>query len=253
MRMHLLSCGRLRMRKNIFLPAAERNETIELPVSSALLRHAQGNVLFDTGCHPQVAENPQARWGGLARLMVPIMQPGEHVLSGLQRLGLAAEDIDLVVNSHLHPDHCGCNAFFRKATFLIHKEELAAARAPDSAAGGYLAADWDQPMPVDEVAGQRDVFGDGRIVLLPLPGHTPGSIGALAQLDRSGRFLLAGDTVSLRETLDTEIIPRNTWNGDALARSLAEVRHIEGSGVTVLCSHDARQWDTLRKGADAYE
>lgn len=253
MKMHLLSCGRLRMRKSIFLPAADRNETIELPVSSALLRHGQANVLFDTGCHPMVAENPEARWGGLAKLMVPIMQPGEHVLTGLAELGLAADDIDVVINSHLHPDHCGCNAFFRKATFLAHSDELAAARAPKSEAAGYLAADWDQPMPVDALTGERDVFGDGRVVLLPLPGHTPGSIGALTQLERSGTFLLAGDTVSLRETLDTGIVPRNTWNGDALLKSLAEVRRIEAAGATIICSHDAEQWGTLRKGADAYD
>ena len=97
------------------------------------------------------------------------------------------------------------------------------------------------------------MFGDSRIILLPLPGHTPGSVGALARLDRSGTFLLAGDTVSLRETLDTGIIPRNTLNADALAKSLGEVRHIEASGATVLCSHDARQWDGLRKGLDAYD
>ena len=108
-------------------------------------------------------------------------------------------------------------------------------------------------MPVDAVDGQRDVFSDGRIVLVRLPGHTPGSIGALTRLDRSGTFLLAGDTVSLRETLDTGIIPRNTWNGEALAKSLQEVRKIEASGATILCSHDARQWDSLRKGADAYD
>ena len=253
MKMHLLSCGRLRMRKNIFLPAADRGESIELPVSSALLRHGQANVLFDTGCHPAVPEDPEGRWGGLAKLMVPIMQPGEHVLNGLAALGLEPEDIDVVINSHLHPDHCGCNAFFRKATFLVHVDELAAARAPNSEATGYLAAEWGQPMPIDEVSGQRDVFGDGRIVLVPLPGHTPGSQGALAQLDRSGTFLLAGDTVSLRETLDTGIIPRNTWNADALTRSLAEVRQIEASGATVLCGHDAKQWDRLRKGVEAYD
>ena len=131
MKMHLLPCGRLKMRKSIFLPAAERSETIELPVSSALLRHGQANVLFDTGCHPSVPENPEGRWGGLAKLMVPIMQPGEHVLTGLAGLGLKPDDIDVVINSHLHPDHCGCNAFFRKATFLCHAEELAAARAPE--------------------------------------------------------------------------------------------------------------------------
>jgi glyoxylase-like metal-dependent hydrolase (beta-lactamase superfamily II) len=253
MKMHLLSCGRLKMRKSIFIPSAERSETIELPVSSALMRHGQANVLFDTGCHPAVPENPEARWGGLAKLMVPIMQPGEHVLTGLAGLGLEPDDIDVVINSHLHPDHCGCNAFFRKATFICHADELAAARAPNSEASGYLAAEWEQPMPVDAIQAQRDVFGDGRIVLMPLPGHTPGSIGALAQLDRSGRFLLAGDTVSLRETLDTGIIPRNTWNADALSKSLDEVRRIEASGTTILCSHDAQQWDGLRKGLDAYE
>jgi N-acyl homoserine lactone hydrolase len=253
MKMHLLSCGRLRIRKSIFLPAAERGETIELPVSSALLRHGQANVLFDTGCHPAVPQDPEGRWGGLAKVMVPIMQPGEHVLTGLAGLGLAPDDIDVVVNSHLHSDHCGCNAFFRKATFLVHTDELAAARASGSEASGYLAADWDQPMPVDEIAGQRDVFGDGRIVLLPLPGHTPGSLGVLARLDRSGTFMLAGDTVSLRETLDTGIVPRNTWNADALVKSLAEVRRIEVAGATVLCGHDARQWAGLRKGADAYD
>ncbi len=253
MKMHLLPSGRVKIRKSIFLPAADRSEMIELPVASALLRHGQANVLFDTGCHPEVSNDPAGRWGGLAKLMIPIMRPGEHVLTGLAAVGLAPDDIDVVVNSHLHPDHCGCNAFFRKATFLIHANELAAARAPGSEASGYIAAEWEQPMPVDEITGQRDVFGDGRVVLVPLPGHTPGSIGALARLDRSGTFLLAGDTVSLRETLDTGIIPRNTWNADALSNSLDEVRRIEAGGATILCSHDARQWDALRKGSDAYD
>jgi N-acyl homoserine lactone hydrolase len=252
MRMHLLSCGSFRIRKSIFLPASDRSEMIDLPISSALLRHRQANVLFDTGCHPSVPENPAARWGGIAKLMIPLMQPGEHVLTRLSELGLAPEDIDVVVNSHLHPDHCGCNAFFRNATFLVHSEEVKAASAPDSEAKGYIAAEWDLPMPVDPIDAQRDVFGDGRIVLLPLPGHTPGSIGALVQLDQDGPFLLAGDTVSLRETLDTDVIPRNTWNGEALARSLDEVRRIEASGIKILCSHDPQQWATLRKGLEAY-
>jgi N-acyl homoserine lactone hydrolase len=253
MKMHLLPCGRLKMRKNIFNPAAERTELIELPVSSALLRHGQANVLFDTGCHPDVPGNPEARWGGLVRLMVPIMKPGEHVLTGLAALGLAPDDIDIVINSHLHPDHCGCNRFFRKATFMCHVDELSAARAPNSEASGYLASEWDESARTDPISRQRDVFGDGRVVLIPLPGHTPGSIGALTAFDRDGRFLLAGDTVSLRETLDTGVLPRNTWNANALAKSLDEIRRIEASGTVVICSHDARQWETLRKGQAAYE
>jgi N-acyl homoserine lactone hydrolase len=253
MKMHLLSGGRLRMRKSIFVPDAERSETIEIPVSCALLRHGQGNVLFDTGCHPSVPEQPEARWGNLARLMTPIMQPGDNVVNALAGIGLTCDDIDVVVCSHLHPDHCGCNAFFKRATFIIHRKEVEAARAPGAEAQGYLAAEWEQSAPTDIIEGERDVFGDGCIVLVPLPGHTPGTTGALVALDRSGAFLLASDTVTLRFTLDTGIVPKNTWNADALLKSLAEVKRIEAGGAKILCGHDAAQWATLRKGADAYE
>jgi N-acyl homoserine lactone hydrolase len=253
MKMHLLSGGRLRIRKAIYLPEADRSETIELPVSCALLRHAQGNVLFDTGCHPSVIDDPQARWGNLAKLMTPIMPPGEHVIAGLGDVGLMPDDVDVVVCSHLHPDHCGCNVFFRRATFVIHAREIEAARAPHAEQAGYLASEWDHALPTDAIAGERDLFGDGRIVLIPLPGHTPGTIGALVALERCGAVFLASDTVSLRSTLDGDVLPRNTWNADALAKSLTEVRRIEARGATILCGHDAAQWVGLRKGREAYD
>ncbi len=253
MKLHFLSGGRLRMKKSVFFPAADRAETMELPVSSVLMRHAQGNVLFDTGCHPSVPEDPEARWGALARVMAPVMEPGDHVLAGLACVGLEPDDIDVVVNSHFHPDHCGCNAFFRKANLIVHERELAAARAPGAEQQGYLAADWDHPMPIEAIAGERDLFGDGRVVLVPLPGHTPGSIGALAATERSGTFLLAADAVSMRENLDRDIVPRNTWNAEAAAATFAEIRRIEAGGATVICGHDDAQWQRLRKGADCYE
>ncbi len=252
MRMHALSGGRVRMRKSVYMPDADRSETIELPISCFLLRHAQGNVLFDTGCHPSVPDDPAARWGGLAKMMVPIMRNGDNVLTGLSCVGVAPDDIDVVVCSHLHPDHCGCNAFFQRATVVVHEREIAAARAPNAEAMGYLASEWDFGA-FDQLGGQRDLFGDGKIVLIELPGHTPGSVGALVTLERSGAFLLAADTVSLRATLDTGAIPRNTQNPEALLKSLGEIRAIEARGATVLCGHDAAQWDTLRKGADFYD
>jgi N-acyl homoserine lactone hydrolase len=253
MKMHLLSGGRLRMRKAVYLPTADRSETFELPVPTVLLRHSQGNVLFDTGCNPDVATHAEARWGALTRVMTPIMAPDDNVIGGLACVGLKSDDIDVVVCSHLHPDHCGCNAFFKRATLILHAREIEAARAPDAQAQGYLPVEWDHPLPIDAIEGERDVFGDGRIVLLPLPGHTPGTLGALIQLDRTGTFLLAADTASLRETLDQGIIPRNTWNADALTKSLAEIRRIAAGGATVLYGHDDRQWQTLRKGAEAYD
>lgn len=253
MKMHILSGGRLRMKKSIYFPEADRAETVELPVSCVLLRHAQGNVLFDTGCHPSVCSDAEARWGKLARAMVPLMGPSETLPAGLDALGLAPDDIDVVINSHFHPDHCGCNGYFRKATFVVHEKELEAARSPEAAASGYLPDDWDHPMPMDTIGGQRDLFGDGRIVLLPLPGHTVGLTGVLAALERSGSFLLASDAVPFRENLDREIVPKNTWDVDALAATLAEIRRIEASGATILCGHDEAQWQSLRKGSAAYD
>ncbi|HEV3184533.1 MAG TPA: N-acyl homoserine lactonase family protein [Xanthobacteraceae bacterium] len=253
MKMHILSGGRLRMRRSIYFPDADRSETIELPVSCVLLRDARGNVLFDTGCHPSVVEDAAARWGGLAKLMVPLMGPNDNVVAELATLGLAPDDIDVVVCSHLHPDHCGCNAFFKRATVMVHARELDSARAPNAANAGYVAADWDHPLPMDVVSGERDLYGNGRIVLIPLPGHTPGCIAALVALDRTGTVLLAADTVSVRATLDTGVLPKNTWNADALTKSLAEVRRIEARGAMVVCGHDAAQWAGLRKGADAYD
>ena len=253
MKMHVLSGGRLRMKKSIYFPDADRSEMIELPVSCMLMRHPQGNVLFDTGCHPSVAENAEARWGGLAKHMTPLMPAGENVVAGLKAVGLDPDDIDIVVCSHLHTDHCGCNEFFRKSTIVLHARELEAAKAPDALSSGYFPADWDHPIPMKLIEQQTDLFGDGRITLIPLPGHTPGTIGALVKLDRSGEFLLTSDALSVRANLDQEIVPKNTKNIEQFLRSFAEIRRIEKAGATIICSHDAAQWETLRKGLDAYD
>jgi len=106
---------------------------------------------------------------------------------------------------------------------------------------------------MEVVTGEKDVFGDGRVVLVPLPGHTPGTMGAMVNLDRDGAFLLASDAVSLRHNLDTDTAPRNTWNVEAFLKSFAEIRHIAQSNATVICGHDDAQWPTLKKGQDAYE
>lgn len=253
MKMHVLSGGRLRMKKSIYFPDADRSAMLDLPVSCMLMRHAQGNVLFDTGCHPAIAENAESRWGNLAKFMMPAMPAGEHVLTGLRVVGLGPDDIDVVICSHLHTDHCGCNEFFKKATIFVHARELEAARKADAANSGYFKADWDHPIPMKEIETQIDIFDDGKIVLIPLIGHSPGTTGALIKLDKSGEFLLTSDAASVRDNLDNDTVPRNTWNAELFLQSFAEIRRIEAGGATVICSHDSAQWDSLRKGLDAYE
>ena len=136
---------------------------------------------------------------------------------------------------------------------IVHAREIEMAKSADAARRGYFDVDWDCGSRMQVISNQLDVMGDARIVLVPLPGHTPGSMGALVELERSGRFLLASDAVSVRENLYRDIIPRNTWNAEHCARSFDEIRRLESSGYTVICGHDAPQWEQLRKGIDAYE
>lgn len=253
MKMNVLDGGRVRMRRRIFVPDAAKEEQIEMPVIATLFRHPKGNVLFDTGCHPSVETDAEARWGGLARLMTPIAPPGTSVVAALAQVGLQPDDIDIVVNSHLHPDHCGCNCFFRKAEFFCHAAELEAAEAEGADAQGYRRVEWDLPMRLDALAGSHDVFGDGRLVTVPLPGHTPGCMGLRAELAGDGVFLLASDAVTLKRNLDRDEVPMNAWDRAQLLASYETVRAEEARGATVICGHDDDQWRTLRTGRDGYE
>jgi len=186
MKLHFLSAGRIRMRKSVYIQGADRNETFEAPVSSALVRHGQGNLLFDTGCHPSVVEHGEERWGALMKVMTPVMRAEDTLLPSLACVGIRPDDIDVVVNSHFHPDHCGCNEFFKNATIIAHAREIEAANAPGAETAGYLRADWDHSQPMEAVTVEKDVFGDGSVVLVSLPGHTPGTMGAIVNLDREG-------------------------------------------------------------------
>ena len=254
MKMHILGGGRLSMKKHIFVPSsADKTEMIELPVWTVLFRHADGNILFDTGCHPSVATNAEQRWGKLANVMQPVGDHSNNVIHHLKLLGLTPQDIDVVVNSHLHPDHCGCNAFFTNARFVVHEKELASARAEGATRQGYLPQEWKHPMPMKVCTNGYDVMGDETLVTIDLPGHTPGIMGLQVTLNNTGHVLLASDAVSLRRNLDNDEVPKNAWDGEALLASYAMIRKIEATGAMVICGHDDAQYESLKKGVQAYD
>lgn len=253
MNMHFLDGGRLRMKRRIFVPDADRDATIELPVIATLFRHAKGNVLFDTGCHPSVEQDAEARWGGMAKIITPIAPPKRNVINSLAGVGLQPADIDIVVNSHLHPDHCGCNEFFTRAQFFCHEAELAAGTAEGAEKMGYLRHEWEHPMRLDTFADDLDVFDDSRLVTVRLPGHTPGMIGLRAELERDGEFLIASDAVALERNLVHDEAPLNAWDRDLLLASYDIVRSRMDAGATIVCGHDDGQWQRLEDGPDVYE
>ncbi len=253
MKMQFLDGGRLRMKRRVFVPGSDREAMIEMPVISTLFRHAKGNVLFDTGCHPSVATDAAARWGGMEKFMTPIALPNQNVINSLSSAGLKPEDIDIVVNSHLHPDHCGCNEFFTRAQFFCHEAELAAGTAEGADRMGYLRAEWEHSMQFNAISGELDVFDDGRLVTLHIPGHTPGSIGLRAELEKNGTYLIASDAVALERNLQHDEAPLNAWNSDQLRASYETVRAEQTRGSKIICGHDDNQWQRLSNGAQVYD
>ena len=156
--------------------------------------------------------------------------------------------------SHLHPDHCGCNTFFKRASCIIHAKEIEAARGPGAENAGYLAREWEQFGADRGTDGERDLFGDGRVVLIPLPGHTPGRTGALVALERSGKFLLAADSVSAARHARPRHSPAQ-YLECRRARAIARRNQAHrAAGRDRDCAATTpRNGKTLRKGADVYD
>ena len=90
---------------------------------------------------------------------------------------------------------------------MVHTDEIEMAKSADAARRGYFDLDWDCGDAGDFRPARW--MGDDRIVVVPLSGQTLGAMGALVELDRSGRFLLASDALNARENLDRDIIPRS--------------------------------------------
>ena len=253
MKMHVLSGGRLRMSRSTYIPDAKPEESIVIPVLSMVLKHPNGNVIFDTGCHPGAAADGDGRWSALIDVVEPVFRQEDALVNQLSKTGLAADDIDVVVCSHLHIDHCGCNAFFKKATVICHARELEYATADGADSRGYMREDWEPGPAPETMEGQRDLFGDGKLTLISAPGHTPGSIIAHAVLDRDGAFVLASDAVPMRCCLDQRYAPMFSWNHDQTVQTMDEIARLEKDGATVIFGHDDDQWTGLRKGEAFYE
>jgi N-acyl homoserine lactone hydrolase len=98
-----------------------------------------------------------------------------------------------------------------------------------------------EPVPLD-----KDVFGDGSVIMLYTPGHTPGHHSLLVKLPQTGNVLLSGDLMHFRENYDSNGVPAfNTDRSQTLA-SLDRVKKIvAASKATVVIQHDARDVDKL--------
>lgn len=183
------------------------------------------NVLIDTGAG--VLPEKYKKYQKLEREV--------SIIDSLKAHGLEPDDISIVINTHLHFDHCGGNKFFNKARFFIQKKELEYAQNPHRfAKGGYIKS-YFEDLPFELLEGESEII-EG-ISVIPTPGHTPGHQSVV--LDFKGKkYIYAGDVSPLEENLRDRNIVGILHDPVKALESLDKLKSIDGEFIY---SHEREQ------------
>ena len=240
--------------KGFLLSGGNWFDTNNFAYDAILVRHPKATFIFDTGLGTQIEKQLKDApfW---ARMMISL-QKEEPVVAQLQKHGISASDIKMIILSHLHWDHTSGIKDFPKAEVWITKpgHEWAKKQPPLNILPKTIDGDlikWKyfqfEIRPYENFSSSLDVFRDGTVVLVPLPGHTPGSIGMFVNLQSGKRFFFTGDTTLAIEGFkwptEKSWIARKILddNEEQTIQSILKVYHLmqKYPDLTVVPAHDA--------------
>ena len=240
---YAFTCGWLTVPAALLLEGESGSLTV--PVPAYLIKHQKGCALFDSGLHVDTQTDPDRRLGRLAPFHTVHFSSGEDIASRLRTIDVAPETIDYIINSHLHFDHCGGNEQLPNATLLVQRLEWNAAHDADLIERvHYDPSDYDHGHRVRTVDGDHDVFGDGSVVCIPTPGHTPGHQSLRVRLGNDD-VVLTGDACYLRRTLDDLHLPTASYDREQMLKSLRRLRALRDNGTVIITGHDPQMWETI--------
>ena len=203
----------------------------EIADSCYLIRHGDTYMLWDAGLSDALIGKPNDN-------PVMILRVERSLADQLARLGVKPDQVSLLGISHYHGDHIGQADTFAKAKLLIGKGDLDALKAPGGPDAAPLAPWLTGKAPVEPVSGDSDIFGDGKVVMLSTPGHTPGHHSLLVRLP-SGPVILSGDLWHFTEQVANDGVPPfNTDRAQTLA-SMDRIRKLARNiGARVVIQHE---------------
>lgn len=218
--------------------------------AALLVEHPQGRFLFDTGLGRSTPEAfADNRWVHRKLFDYEQLNPA---IDQLLEAGYSAEDIDFILPSHLHWDHTGGLPDFPDTPVWVPEEALAEAQQGHrpSFLAGHLdsTTHWKalklNDTPYQGFSRSLDLFGDGRLVLVDLSGHTRGQVGMFAHLDSGRTLFFIGDTswtmVGVEEGQPRPKIVQWLAPVDAdFDKNLEVLKHIE------TLKHDHPDWDVI--------
>ncbi len=233
-----IKLGTLRIDKSLNTYMMNTGVPRDQPMMAYYIEGATRKILVDTG-------PPDPEWA--AKVHRPIVAPeDERWPKALLRLGIAPEEIDIVIHTHLHWDHAFNGQLFKNAQFFVQKRELAFAAAPiPTQVRGYQSPATGMVPPY---LGIKYTVLDGDAEIAPgvgvilTPGHSQGSQCVTVET-RQGTYILANDTVPLYDNWEgsppyVAHIP-NTIHVN-LDEYFASFDKIERIGGIVLPGHDPR-------------
>jgi glyoxylase-like metal-dependent hydrolase (beta-lactamase superfamily II) len=270
-KLYVLDAGRMKMDKNLMMNqtiAATRsdpncpNEFIEFPVSAFLIETPNGFILYDTGCHPD-AMGENGRWPHAFQERCPYVRDEEYsVPNRLKELGIAPKDIHTVILSHMHNDHAGGVEFFQSSRFIVHRDEFAAAMtayATHDYMSSYIWKDidtwirtklnWTFIEPFD-----GDVKLEKGLTILNFgAGHTPGVLGLMLELERTGAIIITSDAIYCKEAYDHFKAPGCLYDLRGWIKTTNRIHYLANdSNAQVWYGHDMSQFKSLKKSKNGY-
>jgi glyoxylase-like metal-dependent hydrolase (beta-lactamase superfamily II) len=216
---------------------AYEGKKLQLTASCYLIRHADHYLIWDTG-YPAAAPG-----------VPPERAVKVTLVEQLAQLKIKPEQIEYVGISHYHGDHTGQAAAFPQATLLIGQGDWDVLKGP-TPSGTTNAAPLQHWLSgegkSEPVAKDKDIFGDGTVVMLDTPGHTPGHHSLLVKLKEKGNVLLTGDQAHFRENYESNGVPTFNFNrADTLASFDRFKQLAKNLNATVIIQHDPRDIDKL--------
>jgi glyoxylase-like metal-dependent hydrolase (beta-lactamase superfamily II) len=243
-KLYILDCGQIDAPdQSRWSPGVNVGVPIQVSDNCYLIHHAQGWFLWDTGLPDAIAAKPDGVKGAFGFVMTR-----SKTLSGqLAELGIKPAEIKAMAVSHTHPDHIGNVEEFPDVMLYVQKAEYDWPNADGTPR-------FKPEHPVTKLEGDHDVFGDGSVVLISTPGHTPGHQSLLVRLPKTGAVLLSGDAVHFKDNWDNRRVPSMNVSKEQTLASMQRIADIVAKEHAQLwINHDKAQSDAQKKSPQFYD
>jgi len=229
LKLYLLCDGFFTLDKSLLVYMKYMGQPYHAALKSLLILTPREKILVDTG----IGELPEKQ----RKFFVVKRKAEENLRAQLLQYGLKPENIDIVVNTHLHFDHCGNNALFTNAKFIVQADEYRYAFAPDRfQQAAYIRELFDAKINYEPVQGKHQITDD--VFVIPTPGH---SIGHQSVIVKTGEknYVYCGDAAPIKENLEKRNIPGVLYCAHKALKSIDNLKKV--NNAIYIYSHDNEQ------------